>query len=275
MFAAVLYAFTLVLLLVFRERANVIVQVKGGKADVTLDIFEWESRNTTTIEMIRTIQDQLPDGAYHISTTDIPAEGCFGYSGPKAIPDFSFLRWKEAKVPDFYEFYAWKPPTDFSARKDKLLWVGNGTKDFEPRKNVYDKYSTKPEFEILQIGPETYKSLYDHAEYKYLLDIEGRGWSARLKFLMLTGSVVFIMDRPTGSLEYWHADFEPWVHYVPVKRDASNLSEQFEKVRRMSDKGESIGVACRERALEVFEKSRVYSTLRNKLASAHQSAKSE
>lgn len=262
----VLYVIILVLFLLRAERANLVIRSKDGVSTVIVDMFEHESRNRTTAEMIQSVK--LPDGVYNICTTDIPAEGCFGYSGPLAIPCYSFLRWKDARLPDFYDFYTWTPP-DFSERLPRLLWVGNGTKNFEPRKNVFDKYASYKDFDIRQVSKDTYKTIYDHANYMYLLDIEGRGYSGRLKFLMLTGSVVFVMDRP--HVEYWHNEFQPWVHYVPVKRDASNLIEQFEKVRAMQDEGRSIGERCRQRALDVFEKNRVYSSLQSTLASGRQS----
>lgn len=244
--------------------ANVIISIKKGDFSVEKDTDNFESRNETTIEMIKTVE--LPDGKYYIHTGDLPKDGCFSYSGPLAIPCYIFLRWRQAKLPDFYDFYAFTPKP-FNNRLDRLLWIGNGTHDFEPRMNVYEKYSKYKDFDILR-SQDTYRDIYQHTDYKYLLDIEGRGYSGRLKYLMLTGSVVFIMDRP--NVEYWHKEFEPWVHYVPVKRDASDLVEKFEKIQSMPDKGESIGIKCRARALEVFQKSHVYDYLKTIMSSTEQ-----
>ncbi len=43
--------------------------------------------------------------------------------------------------------------------------------------------------------------MYDHGDYKYLLDLAGWGWSGRLKYLLLLKSIVFIVDW--DNVEYW------------------------------------------------------------------------
>ncbi|CAG7853995.1 Beta-1,2-xylosyltransferase 1 Short=Cxt1p [Serendipita indica DSM 11827] len=57
-------------------------------------------------------------------------------------------------------------------------------------------------------------------KYKYLLDVDGNGWSARFKRLMTTNSLVL---KATICPE-WYADrIQSWVHYVPVKTDLTDL----------------------------------------------------
>jgi hypothetical protein len=56
--------------------------------------------------------------------------------------------------------------------------------------------------------------------YKYLLDIDGNGWSARFKRLMSTNSAVL---KSTMFPEWYSARIQPWVHYIPVKPDLTDL----------------------------------------------------
>ncbi|KDE09281.1 hypothetical protein MVLG_00599 [Microbotryum lychnidis-dioicae p1A1 Lamole] len=56
--------------------------------------------------------------------------------------------------------------------------------------------------------------------YKYLMDVDGNGWSGRFHRLMSTRSVVL---KATAFPEWYHERIEPWVHYVPVKLDYSDL----------------------------------------------------
>lgn len=57
-------------------------------------------------------------------------------------------------------------------------------------------------------------------QYKFLLDIDGNAWSARFKRLMSTNSCVL----KSTMFPEWYADrIQPWVHYVPVKVDLSDL----------------------------------------------------
>ncbi|ORY27899.1 glycosyl transferase family 90-domain-containing protein [Naematelia encephala] len=58
------------------------------------------------------------------------------------------------------------------------------------------------------------------ASVKYLLDIDGNGWSSRLHRLLTSGSVII---KATIFPE-WHSDkLIPWYHYVPCQIDYSDL----------------------------------------------------
>ena len=58
------------------------------------------------------------------------------------------------------------------------------------------------------------------AQYKYLLDVDGNGWSARFRRLMSMDAVVF---KSTIYPEWWLERIEPWLHYVPVQLDYSDV----------------------------------------------------
>lgn len=59
-------------------------------------------------------------------------------------------------------------------------------------------------------------------KYKYLLDVDGNGWSARFRRLMSSHSLVF---KASLYPEWWLQRAQPWVHYVPVQLDYSDLSD--------------------------------------------------
>ncbi|CAE6394278.1 unnamed protein product [Rhizoctonia solani] len=60
----------------------------------------------------------------------------------------------------------------------------------------------------------------DANKYKYIMDIDGNGWSARFKRLMTTNSMIL----KTTIFPEWYMDrVMPWVHYVPVKVDLTDL----------------------------------------------------
>ena len=63
------------------------------------------------------------------------------------------------------------------------------------------------------------------ASYAYLLDVQGKGYSSRLKLLLHAGRPLFIARRPWE--EYYMAGLVPWTHYVPV---AENLGDLVERV---------------------------------------------
>jgi len=61
-------------------------------------------------------------------------------------------------------------------------------------------------------------------KYAVLLDIEGYGYSARLKHLLWSHRPVILVDRP--HKEFYYERLVPWKHYIPVKRDMSDLVEK-------------------------------------------------
>lgn len=150
----------------------------------------------------------------------------------------------------------------FEQRDDTLFWIG-GVCPY--RFNTFHAIKHIPHTDIrLGYNDHNFVHIHDHNKYKYLLDMQGIGWSMRLMWLMWLGSVVFVLDRDLH--EFWFLDnFQPWVHYVPVAHNGSDLEEVYNRVRAMPDKGKSIAEACRQRAREIltldFMKKRLASVL--------------
>ena len=79
----------------------------------------------------------------------------------------------------------------------------------------------------------------DGEAHKYLLSLEGHSfWSFRLRHLMRLHSAILHQDLPCH--EFWHALLRPYEHYLPLKRDLSDLlatidyaKQNDEAVRRM------------------------------------------
>ncbi|KAJ3886481.1 glycosyl transferase family 90-domain-containing protein [Lentinula edodes] len=64
------------------------------------------------------------------------------------------------------------------------------------------------------------QSMKAAGNYKYVLDVDGNGWSGRFKRLMTSNSLVF----KTTIYPEWFVDrVAPWVHYIPVQVDLSDL----------------------------------------------------
>jgi len=123
---------------------------------------------------------------------------------------------------------------------NKVGWYGNL---YSPKPDVIE-YKTRPLlkkigdmyphiFDIIHILPNNgvidgsikqYCSLVDLLQYRYLIDIGGNGYSGRLKFLLFSKRPLLLVDR--NYIEYFHNDLQPYVHYIPVNMDLSNLMEQ-------------------------------------------------
>jgi hypothetical protein len=76
-------------------------------------------------------------------------------------------------------------------------------------------------------------------QYKYLLSIEGNDVATNLKWAMASNSVV-LMPKP--CVESWFAEslLKPYVHYVPIKDDFSDLYTQKQWCDKNPDKCKTI-----------------------------------
>lgn len=151
------------------------------------------------------------------------------------IPDFCFLNWKESGMLDYDAMCnslltaSEKPP-----KYDTLFWIGN-TKTHPTRKTLCSLSETDSRIEAYGMDwkykdgraiPSRFVSLKDHTQYKYLIDVQGVGYSGRVKVLMFSGRPLFIANRKWK--EYWYKDLLPFEHYIPVKEDLSDLTEMLD-----------------------------------------------
>ena len=177
-------------------------------------------------------------------------------------PDWTCYHWPSANIFSFEDtkneiiIEANKPPII-----NKIGWYGN---IYSPLPDVIE-HKTRPLlkkigdehpdlFDILHILPNNngvintlcanYLSLSDLIKYKYLIDIGGNGYSGRLKYLLFSKRPLLLVDR--NYIEYFYNDLIPYVHYIPVNMDLSNLLEQVEWMKLNDDK-------CTEMANNAFE----------------------
>lgn len=92
---------------------------------------------------------------------------------------------------------------------------------------------------------DKYMDLNEMSQAKYQLDLggaSGTSWKGFIYKLAMPG-VVFHQEGPT---EDWFFDqIKPWVHYVPIKTDLSDLHEKFIWAERNPEAAENIAEAGR------------------------------
>jgi len=152
------------------------------------------------------------------------------------MPDFAFDGWPEAGITSFTDTTHQIQLAGLNPYIDgRIFWIGNvktnpiRQKLLELGNSNTDKFIFKNTFVddfIIHKHEVPYASLPDHCKYKYLIDVEGNSYSARLKFLFYSRRVVFIQEREWK--EYFHYDLKPYIHFIPVKNDLSDLISQYE-----------------------------------------------
>ncbi|ESN93559.1 hypothetical protein HELRODRAFT_103469 [Helobdella robusta] len=81
----------------------------------------------------------------------------------------------------------------------------------------------KSDEDTLGMPAATEVKLEDHCPYKYLFNFRGVAASFRLKHLFLCRSLVFHVGEKW--VEFFYPSLRPWVHYIPVKNDLSDVKE--------------------------------------------------
>lgn len=170
------------------------------------------------------------------------------------VPDWCFDAWPEAGVVQgtFDEACARlaqvgaAPPTE----GNQLSWCG--TAHHHPsRMTLMDLAAAHPDklacVNVVDksIDKSKHRTLAEQVQgFPYLLDVQGKGYSSRLKLLLHTGRVIFIAKRPWQ--EYFADGLKPMVHYVPVKEDLSDLVDMVEWASSHPEEAAQIGKAGQE-----------------------------
>jgi protein glucosyltransferase len=84
--------------------------------------------------------------------------------------------------------------------------------------------------------PATEVKLEDHCKYKYLFNFRGVAASFRYKHLFACNSLVFhVGARGDDFIEFYYEGLQPWVHYIPVREDMSDVEELITFARENDD----------------------------------------
>jgi hypothetical protein len=89
-------------------------------------------------------------------------------------------------------------------------------------------------------------------KHKYIIDLDGivRTWNA-FAWKMASGSTVLSADSPWDS--FFTPLFQPWVHFVPLANDLSDVAEKLQWCRDNDEECRAIAERARIRAAEAYD----------------------
>lgn len=90
------------------------------------------------------------------------------------------------------------------------------------------------------------------SQYKYVFEIEGNVAAHRIASDMLFGSVPLIVE--TGYTLWFTHLLKPYVHYIPIKGDFSDLVEKLRWCHTHDEECRQIGINARNFALDILKK---------------------
>ena len=217
--------------------------------------------------VFRKHQDQLPkEASFPIFCGDreppVPFLGWSAFDGRsnRLLPFVAYEHWIEVvENPPFDDFYhnVDGALADFDIKGDKMFWRGRVATYSRLRMRFMQMFNSSTLFDVSHVSnntAENYVDLYDTCQHKYLIDLPGAGFSGRRGYLLLCGSVLFVVDWP--HKEWASHLFLPWVDFVPVKADMSDLLENFDTVRNNQTLALEIATNCNSKARKLFAQER-------------------
>ncbi len=176
------------------------------------------------------------------------------------VPDFIFTNWKETGVYNYDETVIdIADAGEAEPEYNKLFWIGalshptrKTLMEISEQDERIEAYSMdwKRHFDRdVNVSDATkYVSLKDQTKYKYLIDVQGNGYSGRAKMQLFSGRPLFLADR--ALKEWFYEDLKPYEHYIPVKEDLSDLISQLNWAEAHERDAKLIGLNAQKFAIE-------------------------
>ena len=90
-----------------------------------------------------------------------------------------------------------------------------------------------------------FMSLEDQSRYKYIIHVSGHVQAYRLSAELAMHSVVLMVEDARGYKLWFEKKLEPWVHFVPVKADLSDLGARVDWCRQNDAQCKTIAMNAR------------------------------
>jgi len=259
------------------KKTNIVslhVKIKENVAYFTMNSKIYTERCNAIIKMI---QDTLliykvNDVEIIINVTDIPYNNLFFLHFSKTsncninvIPNFSLYNWSDAKSSDFFitKNQILQSNINWNNKENKIMWSGLNSSKIREKMSMIKSSEIEYYYNLIYDYNSvcTFIDLKDHSKYKYLLDMEGLGYSGRFPYLALTGSCVIILENNKNDYKYYYDDlFIENTHYLKIKyNDDDDIIDINNNIinKIKTSNCEEIGKKCQSTAIEVFSKEKI------------------
>ncbi|XP_029952101.1 protein O-glucosyltransferase 3 [Salarias fasciatus] len=106
------------------------------------------------------------------------------------------------------------------------------------------------------VGRAPLVGFFDFFKFKYQVNVDGTVAAYRFPYLLLGSSLVLKQD--SQYYEFFYRSLEPWTHFVPVKRDLSDLLDKIRWAKDNDGRAEEVSRAGRAAARDLLQPTRLY-----------------
>ncbi|XP_053175285.1 protein O-glucosyltransferase 3 [Scomber japonicus] len=229
---------------------------------------------------------RVPDVEFYVNVGDWPLETRRADSSPGPVPIFSWCGSTETRdiVLPTYEVTHSTLETMRGVTNDLLSIQGNteppwatktdraffrGRDSREERLQLVSMSKKNPELldagitgwfffrdREKHIGKTPLVGFFDFFKYKYQVNVDGTVAAYRFPYLMLGNSLVLKQDSP--YYEHFYSHLKAGTHYIPVKRNLSDLMEKIKWAKENDAEAHEIARAGQAAARELLQPSRLY-----------------
>ncbi|XP_070240357.1 protein O-glucosyltransferase 3 isoform X1 [Bos mutus] len=107
-----------------------------------------------------------------------------------------------------------------------------------------------------ELGKAKLIGFFDFFKYKYQVNVDGTVAAYRYPYLMLGDSLVLKQDSP--YYEHFYMALKPWKHYIPIKRNLSDLLEKVEWAKENDEEAKKIAKEGQLTARDLLQPHRLY-----------------
>lgn len=130
------------------------------------------------------------------------------------------------------------------AQDSPLIDAGITSWNLRPRKLSNKKYLTTIHIDKLPFGLSKPLSPQEQSNYKFIINVDGHVSAFRLSLELGMGSCILLVDSPYKL--WYHNILKPYVHYVPIKNDLSDLLDQVKWCKNNDSKCKQISINAKK-----------------------------
>jgi hypothetical protein len=118
-----------------------------------------------------------------------------------------------------------------SFNRSRLMWLANKhSHSIDAKFTSVAQHDPRVEKELKKRGYfAQFLSIADQIRYRYLLAVDGNTWPSSFFWQLFSNSLTLKQD--SSFIEWYYGGLKPYVHYVPFKRDFSDLLTQLAWIR--------------------------------------------
>lgn len=123
-----------------------------------------------------------------------------------------------------------RDPVPFEKKRPHAVWRGAVHNDI--RRLLIEAHGTRLDHDVGHVGgrqaigaPKGWLSVRRQMDFRYILSVEGNDVATNTKWIMWSNSIC-LMPEPRFETWFMEGRLEPFVHYVPVAKDFSDLDER-------------------------------------------------